>query len=75
MKTLEEKAEKFNYNDLNERSREILLGFLNIYDSWYFIALALLLMVNLIAASVNLFPRTIKAVFGPYPSFKGVQEL
>ena len=50
------------------------LGFLNIYDSWYFIALALLLMINLIAASVNLFPRTIKAVFGPYPSFQEVSE-
>ena len=50
------------------------LGFLNIYDSWYFIALALLLMVNLIAASVNLFPRTIKAVFGPYPSFQEISE-
>ena len=50
------------------------LGFLNIYDSWYFIAFSLLLMVNLIAASINMFPRTIKAVFGPYPSFKEVTE-
>ena len=50
------------------------LGFLNIYDSWYFIALALLLIVNLIAASINMFPRTIKAVFGPYPSFQEVSQ-
>ncbi|MGC8554788.1 MAG: cytochrome c biogenesis protein ResB [Candidatus Acidulodesulfobacterium sp.] len=50
------------------------LGFLNIYDSWYFIALALLLIVNLIAASINMFPRTMKAVFGPYPSFQEVSQ-
>ncbi len=50
------------------------LGFLNIYDSWYFIALTLLLIVNLIAASINMFPRTIKAVFGPYPSFQEASE-
>jgi len=31
MKTLEEKTEKFNYNDLNERSREILLGIIEGY--------------------------------------------
>ncbi|MGC8554787.1 MAG: heat-inducible transcriptional repressor HrcA [Candidatus Acidulodesulfobacterium sp.] len=31
MKTLEEKAEKFNYSDLNERSREILLGIVEGY--------------------------------------------
>ena len=50
------------------------LGLLNIYDSWYFIALTLLLIVNLIAASINMFPRTIKAVFGPYPSFQEISE-
>ncbi len=46
------------------------LGFLNIYDSWYFIGLAALLIVNLVFASANIFPQTLKAVFGPFPSFK-----
>ncbi len=46
------------------------LGFLNIFGSWYFIGLSILLIINLIAASVNIFPRTLKAVFGPFPSFK-----
>ncbi|MHB1661688.1 MAG: cytochrome c biogenesis protein ResB [bacterium] len=46
------------------------LGFLNIYGSWYFIGLIILLVINLIAASANILPRTLKAVFGPYPSFK-----
>ena len=45
------------------------LGFLNIYGSWYFIALAALLAVNLIVASANTFPRTLRAVFGPCASF------
>ncbi|MHB8231767.1 MAG: cytochrome c biogenesis protein ResB [bacterium] len=50
------------------------LGFLNIYDSWYFIGLAILLIINLIAASANTLPRTLKAVFGPYPSFKEMAD-
>ncbi len=50
------------------------LGFLNIYDSWYFIGLAVLLIINLIMASVNILPRTLKAVFGPYPSFKAMMD-
>jgi cytochrome c biogenesis protein len=50
------------------------LGFLNIYGSWYFIGLAALLVINLIAASANIFPRTLKAVLGPYPSFKEMMD-
>ncbi len=50
------------------------LGFLNIYGSWYFIGLAALLVVNIVTASVNIFPRTLKAVFGPYPSFKEMMD-
>ncbi|MCL4542345.1 MAG: cytochrome c biogenesis protein ResB [Deltaproteobacteria bacterium] len=50
------------------------LGFLNIYNSWYFIGLAALLMINLLTASINRFPRTLSAVFGPYPSFKEAAE-
>ena len=50
------------------------LGFLNIYDSWYFIGLAVLLIINLVTASVNIFPRTLKAVFGPYPSFNEMMD-
>ncbi len=50
------------------------LGFLNVYDSWYFILLAALLILSLIMASVNMFPRTIKSVFGPYPSFKEITD-
>ena len=46
------------------------LGFLNIYNSWYFIGLGGLLIINLLVASANIFPRTLRAVFGPYPSFK-----
>jgi cytochrome c biogenesis protein len=45
------------------------LGFLNIYGSWYFIGLTLLLIINLLVASANILPHTLKAVFGPYPSF------
>ncbi|MFW0883906.1 cytochrome c biogenesis protein ResB [Candidatus Acidulodesulfobacterium sp. H_13] len=50
------------------------LGFLNVYDSWYFILLVALLIINLIMASVNTFPRTLKSVFGPYPSFKEIRD-
>ena len=50
------------------------LGFLNIYNSWYFIGLAALLVINLLAASANMLPRTLRAVFGPYPSFKETVE-
>ena len=50
------------------------LGFLNIYGSWYFIGLAALLAVNLVTASVNIFPHTVKAVFGPYLSFKEMMD-
>ena len=50
------------------------LGFLNIYGSWYFIGLAALLAVNLVTASANIFPHTLKAVFGPYPSFKEMMD-
>ena len=50
------------------------LGFLNIYGSWYFIGLAAMLIINLVTASVNIFPHTIKAVFGPYPSFKKMMD-
>ena len=50
------------------------LGFLNIYGSWYFIGLAALLVINLVTASVNIFPHTLKAVFGPYPSFKEMMD-
>ena len=50
------------------------LGFLNIYGSWYFIGLTMLLIVNLVTASVNIFPHTLKAVFGPYPSFKEMMD-
>lgn len=45
------------------------LGFLNIYNSWYFIALSVLLAINLITASANSLPYALKSVFGPYPSF------
>ena len=50
------------------------LGFLNIYGSWYFIGLSALLVINLVTASVNIFPHTLKAVFGPYPSFKEMMD-
>lgn len=50
------------------------LGFLNIYNSWYFVGLAALLVINLLAASANALPRTVRAVFGPYPSFKETME-
>ncbi len=45
------------------------LGFLDIYGSWYFIGLAVLLVINLITASASILPHTFKTVFGPYPSF------
>lgn len=45
------------------------LGVLNIYGSWYFITLSVLLAVNLIVASANALPHALKAIFGPYPSF------
>ncbi len=50
------------------------LGFLNVYDSWYFVGLTILLLINLSVASINAFPRTAKAVFGPFPSFNKIMD-
>lgn len=50
------------------------LGFLNIYGSWYFIGLTILLLINLSVASINAFPRTAMSVFGPFPSFKKMAD-
>jgi cytochrome c biogenesis protein len=45
------------------------LGFLNIYSSWYFIGLAVLLILTMITASANKLPKVIKNIIEPYTSF------
>ncbi len=41
------------------------LGFLNIYNSWYFIGLAALLILTLIVSSANRTPKIIKEIINP----------
>ncbi len=48
------------------------LGFLNVYHSWYFIALCGLFAVNLIVCSVERLPKTLKIIFDPDPSFPNI---
>ncbi|RZD19061.1 MAG: hypothetical protein EVG15_02860 [Candidatus Acididesulfobacter diazotrophicus] len=45
------------------------LGFLNIYNSWYFIGLAALLILTLIVSSANRTPKIIKEIINPDLSF------
>ncbi|MHB1663699.1 MAG: cytochrome c biogenesis protein ResB [bacterium] len=45
------------------------LGFLNIYNSWYFIGLAALLVLTLIVSSANRTPKIIKEIINPDLSF------
>ncbi len=48
------------------------LGFLNIYHSWYFIALGGLFTVNLIVCSLDRIPKTFKIIFNPDISFPNI---
>ncbi len=48
------------------------LGFLNVYHSWYFVALGGLFAVNLIVCSVDRIPNTLKIIFDPDPSFPNI---
>jgi cytochrome c biogenesis protein len=45
------------------------LGFLNIYDSWYFVGLAALLILTMIISSANKLPKIIKNIVDPNTSF------
>ena len=45
------------------------LGFLNIYSSWYFVGLAILLILTMIISSVNKLPKVIKNIINPNTSF------
>lgn len=50
------------------------IGFFDIYHAWYFIALGVLLIVNLIVCSVVRIPRTFKIVFNPDLSFPNISS-
>lgn len=45
------------------------LGFLNIYNSWYFVGLAALLILTMIISSANKLPNIIKNIVDPNTSF------
>ncbi|MFW0884800.1 cytochrome c biogenesis protein ResB [Candidatus Acidulodesulfobacterium sp. H_13] len=50
------------------------LGFLNVYRSWYFVALGGLFAVNLIVCSIDRIPNTLKIIFNPDPSFPNISS-
>ncbi len=48
------------------------LGFLNIFDSWYFIGLSVLFLINLTVCSIDRLPKRIKGIIAPETSFNEI---